>query len=155
MNQPLKSLAEYNIWANNRLLNALHVMEQGDFCNSCMRVLSHVLNAQAIWIARITGTESPVKVWQEHTLEECRKLHERTSPKLAELVENADEEELQRRISYTNSQGNAYINQVYDIFIHVFNHATYHRAQVAKEMRQNGLEPVNTDYITYVRENKS
>ena len=38
-----------------------------------------------------------------------------------------------------------------DILIQVFNHGTYHRAQVAKDLRGNGLAPVNTDYITYVR----
>jgi uncharacterized damage-inducible protein DinB len=35
--------------------------------------------------------------------------------------------------------------------IHLVNHSTYHRAQIATLLRQGGLEPVNTDFITYDR----
>jgi uncharacterized damage-inducible protein DinB len=31
-------------------------------------------------------------------------------------------------------------------------HANYHRGQVATRLRDNGLEPINTDFITYCRE---
>jgi len=31
-------------------------------------------------------------------------------------------------------------------------HGSYHRGQVAAAVRAAGGEPVNTDYITYVRE---
>jgi uncharacterized damage-inducible protein DinB len=37
------------------------------------------------------------------------------------------------------------------IMIHQVNHATYHRAQVAMLMRQQGYQPVNTDFITWDR----
>jgi uncharacterized damage-inducible protein DinB len=35
--------------------------------------------------------------------------------------------------------------------IHLVNHSTYHRAQIAILLRQQGFEPVNTDFITYDR----
>jgi uncharacterized damage-inducible protein DinB len=35
--------------------------------------------------------------------------------------------------------------------IHLVNHASYHRAQIALLMRQQGHEPINTDFITYDR----
>ena len=145
----LKKYAEYNIWANKTMLDVFSSLPE--IPANAARLFSHALNAQAIWIARITGTESPVKVWQEHSLEEIKKLHQETSPKLYDLLKEADIEEFNREIEYTNSQGMAYSTRVCDIFTHVFNHCTYHRAQVAKELRQNGLEPINTDYITFVR----
>jgi len=54
-------------------------------------------------------------------------------------------------INYTNTQHQAFHNKANDILLHVFNHGTYHRAQIASEMRKNGIEPINTDYITFVR----
>jgi uncharacterized damage-inducible protein DinB len=146
----LKKYAEYNIWANNRLLNHLNQLP-GEAPANALRLFSHVLNAQAIWIARMTDTVCPVKVWQEHTLEQLRALHEQTSNQLYDLLKEADIKEFNREITYTNSQGLAYTNRVCDIFTHVFNHCTYHRAQVATALRQAGFEPINTDYITYVR----
>jgi uncharacterized damage-inducible protein DinB len=29
--------------------------------------------------------------------------------------------------------------------------ATYHRAQIAMDLREKGFEPVNTDYIVFAR----
>lgn len=149
-NDVLKNLTEFNIWANWRILKSLERIE-GELPDYGMLMFSHVLNAQAIWIARITGTKSPVTVLQKHTLEECWKLHEQTSPKLAELYANADEAELDRIIEYTNTQGKQYATKVRDIITHAVNHATYHRGQVTREIRLAGHEPINSDYVTYVR----
>jgi uncharacterized damage-inducible protein DinB len=146
----LKKYAEYNIWANDRLLDHFNQLP-GEAPASALRLFSHVLNAQAIWIARMTETVCPVKVWQEHTLEELRALHKQTSLKLYDLLKEADINEFNRDIKYTNSQGIEYTNRVCDIFTHVFNHCTYHRAQATTALRQSGFEPINTDYITYIR----
>ncbi|NEM96383.1 DinB family protein [Pontibacter burrus] len=149
-NDVLKNLSEYNIWANQTMLDVFSSLPSVP--NNAARLMSHALNAQAIWIARITGTQSPVKVWQEHNLEQLKELHKSASYKIAELVANADEAEFNRLIHYTNSQGNEYSTRVLDILTHAFNHATYHRAQVATDLRKNGFTPPNTDYVTYVRE---
>lgn len=76
-NDVLKNLSEYNIWANKTMLDVFSSLPEVPA--NALRLQSHALNAQAIWIARITGTESPVKVWQEHNLEELKKLHESAS----------------------------------------------------------------------------
>ncbi|WP_066829859.1 DinB family protein [Rufibacter ruber] len=149
-NDVLKNLAEYNVWANWRVLKSFDRVE-GELPEYSQLMFSHLLNAQAIWIARITGTKSPVTVLQVHSLEELHKLHEQTSPKLVELYSNADETELNRTIEYTNTQGKAYSTKVRDILTHAINHATYHRGQVARGLRLAGHEPVNSDYVTYVR----
>jgi len=149
-----EKLGAYNVWANETLLRHLDglVAHGQQIPAVCLRLFSHVLNAQAIWIARLTGTKSPVKVWQEHDLAGLHALHQQTSERFHQLVKDADETELYRQISYTNSVGDAYVSQVSDIFTHVPVHANYHRAQVAIRLRENGLEPINTDFITYCRE---
>ncbi len=149
-NDVLQNLAEYNVWANGRILKSLDQI-QGELPEYSQLMFSHVLNAQAIWIARITGTKSPVTVMQVHSLEELHQLHEQTSPKLVELYSRADEAELNRTIDYTNTQGKQYSTKVRDILTHAINHATYHRAQTTRHIRLAGHEPINSDYITYVR----
>jgi uncharacterized damage-inducible protein DinB len=154
MSNTIEKLAAYNVWANNTLLRRLDEIEASgqEVPAVCLRLFSHVINAQAIWIGRLTDTKSPVKVWQEHTLAQCHQLHEQTSGRLLHLISSADETELNRQIAYTNSAGESYVSQVADIFTHVPVHANYHRAQVALRLRENGLEPINTDFITYCRE---
>lgn len=150
----LTKLAEYNCWANARLVRRFDAIAANGtpLPPRAVHLFSHVLNAQAIWIARITGTESPVKVFEYHTLPALHTLHEQTCPRLVELVKAADEAELARVIAYTNTQKKPYATPVGEILTHCFNHATYHRAQVALALRDDSLEPVNTDYITWVRE---
>lgn len=150
----LEKLGAFNVWANTTVLKRLdEVAATGqEIPPVALRLFSHVLNAQAIWIARIGGTASPVKVWQEHDLAACHQLHAQTSEPLHQLMVNAEETELQRLISYTNSLGDKYDSQVHDILTHAVVHASYHRAQVATRLRDHGLEPVNSDFITYCRE---
>jgi len=60
-------------------------------------------------------------------------------------------QDLEQVISYVNTSGDAFSDPMHDIIVHVLNHSTYHRAQIAKEMRMHNIDPINTDYITYVR----
>ena len=150
----LEKLGAFNVWANTTVLNRLdEIAASGQEIPAvALRLFSHVLNAQAIWISRISGTASPVKVWQEHDLATCQQLHASTSEPLHQLMAHADETELQRLISYTNSIGDSYHSLVHDILTHAVVHASYHRAQVATRLRDHNLAPVNSDFITYCRE---
>ena len=150
----LEKLGAFNVWANSTVLGRLdEVAATGqEIPPLALRLFSHVLNAQAIWISRIGGTASPVKVWQEHDLAACHALHQQTSAPLHQLMAQADEAELHRLVSYTNSLGHGYESLVHDILTHAVVHASYHRAQVATRLRDHGLEPVNSDFITYCRE---
>jgi len=38
------------------------------------------------------------------------------------------------------------------MLLQAFTHGGYHRGQIAMQLRQQGLEPVNTDYIIWVRQ---
>ncbi|AHJ99732.1 DinB family protein [Hymenobacter swuensis] len=154
MSNTNEKLGAYGVWANDTLLRHLDGLVAGGATlpAGALRIFSHVLNAQAIWLGRLTGTPSPVKVWQEHDLAGLHHWHQQTSERFHQYGLNADEAELNRHITYTNSIGEGYTSQVSDILTHVPVHGNYHRAQVAKELRAAGLEPINTDFITYCRE---
>ena len=149
MSQPLYKLWLYNDWANQLLFDALKSQWEA-IPVSCKHLLCHMINAQSIWASRITGSAAIVSVWQDHSLADCVKHHRLSSSALSELV--AEENDGQQiMVNYTNTQNESYSNSQFDILLHIFNHATYHRAQIATAMRNNGHEPINTDYITFAR----
>lgn len=150
----IEKLGAFNVWANETLLARLdeRVAAGQELPASALRLFSHVLNAQAIWIARLSGTPSPLKVWQEHDLAALHHWHEQTSARLHQLMADADDTELRRRIQYTNTLGDSYDSGVSDVLTHAVVHASYHRGQVATRLREAGIEPVNTDFITYCRQ---
>ena len=55
-------------------------------------------------------------------------------------------------VTYQNSKGATFETPVGEVLMHVFSHGVYHRGQIALALRQAGAEPINTDYITFVRE---
>lgn len=60
-----------------------------------------------------------------------------------------------RVVTYRNTQGVTFRTPVIEVLMQVFSHGVYHRGQIALVLRQAGIEPVNTDFITFVRETSS
>lgn len=149
----LQKLCAYNTWANSLVLDALtnaSTIQSITIPGNCITLLSHIANAQVIWISRIQGSLPSVTVWQEHDLDTCRVMLQQSAERLKEIVEK--DASLDRVITYKTFTGDPFENAVSDILLHVFNHGTYHRAQIAKEMKNYGIKPVNTDYIQFVRQ---
>ncbi|MFW5759598.1 MAG: DinB family protein [Cyclobacteriaceae bacterium] len=58
---------------------------------------------------------------------------------------------LQEKINYQNLKGEKFESSIREILFHIGNHFTHHRAQIMMYLRQNGIEPLITDYIFYKR----
>ena len=52
-----------------------------------------------------------------------------------------DKFDINETINYSNSNGKTFSKVIRDLLFHVINHSTYHKAQIATEFRQNGLDP--------------
>lgn len=148
----LRKLCAYNNWANSLLLDALtdaSAIHSAVIPDYCITLLSHIANAQIIWTSRIRGTAPEVSVWQVHDLNTCRAMLLKSAKDLKDIVENDTSHD--RIIKYKTFTAEPFETALTDILLHVFNHGTYHRAQIAKEMKIQGIKPVNTDYIQFVR----
>ena len=141
-------LYQYNLWANNRVLGALNRQSVTD--EKILTLMGHIVAAQFLWLHRIKGLPAPdVKLWGNYSLEQLNTLADAAGKQWLEFVEATDD--FDREMTYTNYTGDPYTNNVEMVMIHLVNHSSYHRAQIAMLLRQNGLEPVNTDFITYDR----
>lgn len=141
-------LYQYNAWANNRVMTCLK--SQGVESEKIRSVMGHILAAQFLWLHRIKGLPpADVKLWGEYGLERLTSMCDEANKLWLEFVEGTDD--FGRELTYLNYTGDPYKNNVEMIMIHLVNHSTYHRGQIAMLLRQEGLEPVNTDFITYDR----
>jgi uncharacterized damage-inducible protein DinB len=139
---------KYNYWANKRVLKCLSTQHVAD--EKTLTLMSHVLSALNIWLARIEGRPTtPYILWKQYSLAELEPMAEDIGKKWVTFIEENDN--FNRQLTYTNYVGEPYVNNVESIMIHLVNHSTYHRAQVALLLRQHGFEPINTDFITYDR----
>jgi uncharacterized damage-inducible protein DinB len=141
-------LYNYNAWANDRILRCLQ--RQGVTDEKILTLMGHIVAAQFLWLHRIKGLPSPsVKLWGSYTLAQLLEMADDAGKQWIEYVEATDN--FDRELTYRNYINEPYTNNVEMIMIHLVNHSSYHRAQIAMLLRQKGLEPVNTDFITYDR----
>ena len=147
MKDVLKQLLTYNEEANRRFIDA--VLSGGPVGERVGVIFSHILNAHHFWNARVGGISPtgdpreirPAETWATTNAEN----HKRS----LELVES---EEVERVVEYRDTKGNSHRNRIRDIFLHVVNHSSYHRGQLALLLGQEQKVSPPTDYIFYLRE---
>lgn len=143
-------LFSYDAAQNQRLLS--HLKEMPDLDERTQQVLGHILVAKKVWIMRLRGQDtSGIDLWPRLSWDEAQDLAEENEKAFADFLSGLGDEELQREAIYTNSKGTEFHTPIRDILMHVLIHGGYHRGQAAKAVREQGGEPINTDYITHVR----
>ncbi len=140
-------LFEYTHFHNQNLADKFVTCHE-DLSEKTIKLYSHILNAHHIWISRIESTEISFGVWDILPKEDWKAIDQMNYDKTLRILNDYD---FSLTIQYTNTKGQRYNSTVQDILFHIVNHSTYHRGQIAMEMRMNGLEPLATDYILFKR----
>ena len=152
MHEHLQRLFDHMFWADRRIVERL-AEAAGAGPDEAMRLFSHVLAAERVWLHRLRGEDTARQpIWPEWSLEELRSAVTENADGYARYLEETSGEDLAANVHYRNSQGVEFRTPAVDILTHVALHGSYHRGQVAPALRRAGAEPVNTDFITYVRE---
>jgi len=141
----------YNNWANEKYFDLLKRLP--NVPERIHLLFSHTVVAQRLWLKRIVGDpDLSDHIWTIVPWEELHAIARQNNKNWLDYLNRSDEAEFSRVLSYYNFQKIHYNNLVSDIIIHTANHGTYHRAQFAILLRQNNIDPPNTDFITFVRE---
>lgn len=149
MKSYLERLYRYNQWANQGLLKHLKAFDS--VSDDIKMRLSHVVAAEEIWYNRIQPLGFDLfEVFEIQPWEVLGPRLDASAQRWIGLVDQTND--FDQVIHYKNLTGKAFQTGLNDIMIHVANHGTYHRGQIATLLRQQGLEPINTDFITYSRE---
>lgn len=151
--QDARTHLRYSGWASRRLLEAalqlppeqlqrdMQVSHKG-----VLETLNHIHFADRIWLCRVLG--APYEAAQGRIEIEWPDIQRRWE----EWCDSPAAADLDRVISYQDLKGNPYQAPLWQIILHLVNHATLHRGQVMAMMRQLGVAPPPTDLIFYYRE---
>lgn len=146
MNHFFKDLLEYTFVFNDKVIDALIQLE--DKPDKSIKLINHTINAQQIWNARIKNNKVSRGVWDISPLKELRVINIENYENSLAIVNDCDFDE---KIIYSNTKGQTFENTIREMLFHAVNHSTYHRGQIASDFKQNGIEPLITDYIFYKR----
>lgn len=141
-----KDVFEYHNHFNQLLADQL--IENSDkISKRSIPLFSHMINAHQIWNSRLLKSKS-FGVNDERTLEE-NKTHDKLN--YTNTLQILSQFDLQQVISYRTTRGDEFSNTVQQMLFQVVNHHSHHRGQIISDLRQNGIDPIMTDYIFYKR----
>ena len=154
----LQSLIKFHLWRRDSITQLIADIDStyltreltGSF-SSLYIVLNHLVWAEKVWLSRVK--KNTTAMMPENGMNVDRLLQEwkQVSDDWAALIENTPENEFETVLTYFNSRGEKYSNTLGEIIIHFIDHSTYHIGQMMNAIRGFGLEPVQTNFIHYLR----
>ena len=161
MKDLLLKYANYNIWANSRIIEVLQKLTSEQANQTIVSSFStikdtvlHIWSAEYVWLDRLILVENPVWLAKEFSgsFNEAIEGWQSASNSLKEYIVAEDENSLRQIIPFKDLAGNEYVMEKNLCLQHVFNHSTFHRGQLITLMRQVGVaELPRTDFIVYIR----
>lgn len=159
--EEMRTLYDYNAWANHRSLDAAANLTSEQFTKpmgssfgSVRDTLAHICGAEWIWLERFQG-RSPASLPDSAEFADVDGLRAKWAEQEARLlafVAQLKQEDLNRVLEYKTLKFGVYKNPLWQSMQHVVNHGTYHRGQVTTLLRQLGAQPILTDLMHYYRE---
>jgi uncharacterized damage-inducible protein DinB len=156
----LRQLLDYDAWANAQVFAAAEALSEAQLTTtvassfpSVGKTLSHIVAAEWVWLRRWRG-ESPREAprWTtESRLPELKSQLASVEAERSAYFADMTDEDLQQVVAYQTLDGQSHSNALDDLVRHVVNHSSYHRGQLATQLRQLGQTPPSTDLITYLR----
>ena len=159
----LSLMAQYNIWATQRLSVSLEKVSDEDFYKdvglyfkSIFGTLNHLLVGEHyLWYPRFAERISP-NLKLNDVIEEDRSLCltqlRQKSQQWIAFIEALDDGRLQGSLSYTRVNGEQLTLPFMPTLFHVFNHGTHHRGQITAAMTAMGYECPELDLVYMLAE---
>jgi uncharacterized damage-inducible protein DinB len=155
--------AQYSRWAHQRLIGVIQSLNEeqqhreiASSFSSLYKTLFHVWTAETAWWQRLHGGQSMIKDDPFHGL-----IHPLADDLLAkdqhwaDWISSSTDAFFLEDVAYKNLKGDSFVEPMYQILLHLFNHSTYHNGQIVTLFHHLGVEKIPaTDFIVWARENK-
>ena len=133
-------------WADLRMIQAVAENTPAEIA-----VLRHIYHAEEVWCRRVHG-ERDIQITDLTPIDSLAEL-QRLWPEMhrrwlawADALEDFDQ-----LIPHRNLKGEEFNMPAWQIVLHLVNHGSFHRGQVAASLRAAGIAPPPTDLIIYYR----
>jgi uncharacterized damage-inducible protein DinB len=161
--QDILLLYQYNQWSTKKILTAASNLTEEQFIASASfphggvrSTLVHALFAEWIWRTRWEGTSPASRFKPEDfpTFESLRARFEEEEKLLMAFVENVSDERLNATFKYNSTDGKPHERVLWQAMIHLINHGTQHKTEVAALLTDFGHSPGDIDMIWFFSESQ-
>lgn len=142
--------------ASERTLDSLAtvpaIQQTSESYQRALGVMAHVMIAKRVWMLRVCSETWKVDDWfPAWPIEQTRKEASELDALWRRYLNDMADGGFDGAVAYRMSDGTQAESKIVDIIAHVFNHATYHRGQVARIVHQLGGTRAATDLIVFTR----
>lgn len=157
--EDLRDHLAYSAWASHRLVHAASQLTEAELLrdfqtsdHSVLGTLVHTFAGDRVWQARLqksprAGFSSEADYHLSALQSEWPEVYRQWD----ELAKGWTDDDVRADFTYQDMRGNTWTNPVWKLVMHVVNHATHHRGQVAGFLRSMGHVPPALDMIAYYR----
>jgi len=153
-------LYDYAFWARDRLLTTAGALTHAQLTVTVLpglptihATLVHSLSAEEIWLRRWQG-QSPTAMLSADelpTLEAIGRRWQDTEQELRSWLATLHDADLLQVCAYRTLAGQPDSQPLEMLLLHVLNHGTQHRSEVALLLTELGCSPGDLDFIRYIR----
>ena len=157
--QTLRNFFAFGRWANQTIVESVAALTPEEYARpiggsfgSVQATLFHIYGADWVWLERfhgrspramppgddLTALDALTRRWREVEAGQDAFIALLTQARLAEPL------------SYVSFAGDSFTRELGDALLHLANHGTYHRGQVATLLRQLGKKATSTDYLRFI-----
>lgn len=154
----LQYQVRYAAWANARILAAAGELSAGELerdfgtaDKSVSGTLAHIYRAERVWLGRIKDVPTEFQVAGDDAFSALRENWPLLSQQWVDWCGELRAEEPVLPLTYKDLKQNTWTQPLWKIVLHVVNHSTHHRGQVAGFLRALGRVPPSLDSITFAR----
>lgn len=155
LRKELADLVRYSSWASKRLLAFAATIPEDELAHAIpnshggiLKTFQHIYYADRIWLARLEQVQP--KRWEDPKPgPSLAELDQRWWALLDRMAACAEDRDCDADWAIRWHTSTDYALPMYKVVLHVVNHATYHRGQIAAMLRQIGHVPPSTDLSYY------
>jgi uncharacterized damage-inducible protein DinB len=160
----LRNFFAFSRWANKTILESVAELTPEEYARpiggsfgSIQGTLAHLCGADWVWLERFHGRSPRAMPAGDESLalealaRKWREVEAGQDAYIAALTP----EHLAEPLSYVSFSGDSFTRRLGDALLHLANHGTYHRGQVATLLRQLGRKAASTDYLRFLDAQKS
>lgn len=152
----LGELFTHHYWARDRHLQACETLFEEQIWRPLVSsfpslgfAFAHLVMVEWLWLERWQGRpphalRSPEEFSSLEALSTRWRLVE---SEMKGYLAQLDEHALELPFSFVNLEGQTMTYPLWHTFLHLINHQTYHRGQVAGLLRQLGVQPPGVDFL--------
>ena len=160
----LKAFYDYTYWATERILDTAANLSEAQLneempngMGSIRVTLVHLLSGHWIWRERWQGGK-PTAMLNPHdfpTLETIRVRWQEEQQRMYDLLATLRDEDLKRPVEYVSTMlpGQVFLLPLWQLMMHLVNHGTQHRSEIAMRLTELGHSPgelsMNFFFITH------